>query len=67
MEFGAFVEIIPGVLGNPGKDGMVHISQLSNKRIEKVEDYLKLGDRVPIRVLSLDRRDRKISLERTDI
>jgi polyribonucleotide nucleotidyltransferase len=59
--YGAFVNIIPGV------DGLLHISKIANKRIEKVEDYLKLGDKVPIRILNLDRRDRKISLERTDI
>jgi polyribonucleotide nucleotidyltransferase len=59
--YGAFVNIIPGL------DGLLHISKIANKRIEKVEDYLKLGDKVPIRVLSIDKRDRKISLERIDI
>jgi polyribonucleotide nucleotidyltransferase len=59
--YGAFINIIPGI------DGLLHISKIANKRIEKVEDYLKLGDKVPIRVLSIDRRDRKISLERIDI
>ncbi len=54
MDFGAFVEIIPGVLGSSGKDGMVHISQLDNKRVEKVEDICKEGDTMLVKVLNVD-------------
>lgn len=48
MNFGAFVEIAPG------KDGMIHISKLSNKRVEKVEDVVKVGDEVEVEVLKID-------------
>lgn len=42
MDFGAFVEIIPGVLGLPGKEGLVHISQLDEHRVSRVKDVLKM-------------------------
>lgn len=58
--YGAFINLIPSV------DGLLHISKVANKRINKVEDYLKLGDKINVRVISVDRRDKKISLERTD-
>ena len=48
LEFGAFVELAPG------KDGMVHISKLSDKRVEKVEDVVKIGDEVTVKVLKVD-------------
>jgi polyribonucleotide nucleotidyltransferase len=45
----------------------LHISRIANKRINKVEDFLSLGDKIGVKVSSIDRRDRKISLERTDL
>jgi polyribonucleotide nucleotidyltransferase len=59
--YGAFVNIFPGL------DGLLHISKIANKRINKVEEFLNLGDKIGVRVGSVDRRDRKISLERTDL
>ena len=52
MEFGAFVNILPGV------DGMVHISQLSDSRVEKVTDVLKEGDKVRVKLTAIDERGR---------
>ncbi|MDX1512613.1 MAG: polyribonucleotide nucleotidyltransferase [Gammaproteobacteria bacterium] len=52
MDFGAFVNILPG------KDGLVHISQISNNRVEKVSDELKEGDRVKVKVLEVDKQGR---------
>jgi len=57
MDFGAFVEIFPGT------DGLVHISQLDFKRVNKVTDVLKEGDKVLVKVLEVD-RDGKIRLSR---
>uniref|UniRef100_UPI0040569A31 polyribonucleotide nucleotidyltransferase n=1 Tax=Candidatus Electronema sp. TaxID=2698783 RepID=UPI0040569A31 len=51
-DFGAFVEILPGV------DGMVHISELAPQRVAKVEDVLKEGDKVQVKVLEVDSRGR---------
>jgi polyribonucleotide nucleotidyltransferase len=48
MPFGAFVEL-PG-----GKDGLVHISQLADRRVAKVEDVLKMGDEVIVKVIEID-------------
>lgn len=48
LEFGAFVEFAPG------KDGMVHISKLSDSRVEKVEDVVKVGDDVTVKVIKVD-------------
>ena len=59
--YGAFINIIPGM------DGLLHISKVANKRINKVEEFLNLGDKIMVRVASVDKRDRKISLERADI
>ncbi len=55
MPFGAFVEL------KPKKDGMVHISRLSDKRVEKVEDVVNIGDTVTVKVLDVDKMG-KISL-----
>lgn len=55
-EFGAFVEIASGV------DGMVHISEISRKRVAKVDDHLKLDQVVTVKVLKVDSETRKISL-----
>ncbi len=52
MDFGAFVTILPG------KDGFVHISQISNERVEKVSDKLAEGDVVKVKVLEVDRQGR---------
>ena len=52
MDFGAFVEILPG------KDGLVHISQISDERVEKVSDKLSEGDVVKVKVLEIDRQVR---------
>ncbi|MCK5903293.1 MAG: polyribonucleotide nucleotidyltransferase [Cocleimonas sp.] len=52
MEFGAFVTILPG------KDGLVHISQISNERVEKVTDYLTEGDMIKVKLLEIDRQGR---------
>ena len=59
--YGAFINLIPGT------DGLLHISKVASERVNKVEDYLKMGDKIPVRVGSIDPRSRKISLERTDI
>jgi polyribonucleotide nucleotidyltransferase len=55
-DFGAFVEIIPG------KEGLLHISQIDKKRVAKVEDVLKRGDRISVKVLEIDKTTGKISL-----
>ncbi len=52
MDFGAFVTVLPG------KDGLVHISQISDERVEKVSDELSEGDVVKVKVLELDRQGR---------
>ncbi|HEX7013622.1 MAG TPA: polyribonucleotide nucleotidyltransferase, partial [Steroidobacteraceae bacterium] len=52
MDFGAFVTILPG------KDGLVHISQISDERVERVSDKLKEGDIVKVKVLEVDRQGR---------
>jgi polyribonucleotide nucleotidyltransferase len=57
-DFGAFVEVIPGVLGLPGKEGLVHISQLAEKRVEKVEDIVKLGDEILVKATGFDHQGR---------
>ncbi len=57
-EFGAFVEIIKGVLGLPGKEGLVHISQLDKNRVEKVEDIVKEGDQVLVKATGFDHQGR---------
>jgi polyribonucleotide nucleotidyltransferase len=62
-DFGAFVQILPGVLDTSGKDGMVHISELMNKRVEKVTDLLKEGDQIAVKVLNIDHQG-KVKLSR---
>jgi len=57
MKFGAFVEILPG------KEGLVHISQLANERVNRVEDVLNVGDEVLVKVTDIDRQGR-INLSR---
>ena len=61
MDFGAFVTILPG------KDGLVHISQISNERVEKVSDKLAEGDDVRVKVLEVDRQGRvRLSMKDVD-
>ncbi len=56
-DFGAFVNILPG------KDGLVHISQIADKRVEKVTDYVKMDDVIKVKVLDVDMRGRiKLSM-----
>ena len=55
-KFGAFVRILPGV------DGLVHISEISNDRVEKVGDVLKVGDEVNVKLLDVDFDKKRISL-----
>lgn len=52
MDFGAFVTILPG------KDGLLHISQISNERVENVTDHLNVGDAVRVKVIEIDRQGR---------
>lgn len=58
MDFGAFVEVIPGVLGLSGKEGLVHISQLAHERVEKVEDVVKVGDEILVKATGIDKQGR---------
>src|SRR5439155_12535676 len=51
-DFGAFIEILPG------KDGLCHISELSDGYVGRVEDVIKMGDRVRVKVISIDDQDR---------
>ncbi len=57
MDFGAFVEFLPG------KDGLIHISKLDKKRVEKVEDVVNIGDDVKVQIIEIDRQGR-INLKR---
>ncbi|MBQ8927809.1 MAG: polyribonucleotide nucleotidyltransferase [Oscillospiraceae bacterium] len=59
MNFGAFVEIAPG------KDGLVHISQLDNHRVERVEDVVAIGDEIVVKVTEIDKQGR-INLSRKE-
>ncbi|MAX80224.1 MAG: polyribonucleotide nucleotidyltransferase [Crocinitomicaceae bacterium] len=56
--YGAFVEIIPG------KDGLLHISEIDHSRVEKVEDVLKEGDQVKVKLIAIDDRTGKMKLSR---
>ncbi|HMZ92092.1 MAG TPA: S1 RNA-binding domain-containing protein, partial [Pseudomonadales bacterium] len=58
VDFGAFVNFMPG------RDGLVHISQITDQRVESVGDYLKVGDEVQVKVLDVDNRGRiKLSIK----
>lgn len=65
-DFGAFVEVIPGVLGLPGKEGLVHISQLSDARVEKVEDEVRAGDEILVKAIGFDPQGR-LKLSRKEV
>ncbi|MEG0387321.1 MAG: S1 RNA-binding domain-containing protein, partial [Niameybacter sp.] len=63
MNFGAFVEMLPG------KEGLVHISQLAHERVEKVEDVVAVGDMIQVKVMEIDKQgrvnlSRKVLLEK---
>ena len=60
-EFGAFINL------KPGTDGLLHISRIANKRVEKVEDVLSMGEQVLVRVIDIDAKTGKISLTRKDM
>ncbi|MDH4179692.1 MAG: S1 RNA-binding domain-containing protein, partial [Armatimonadota bacterium] len=60
VPFGAFIELLPG------RDGLLHISQVARERIERVEDVLKLGDAVEVRVIEIDPQG-KVRLTRNDL
>jgi len=49
LQFGAFVDL------GFGKEGMIHISKLSSKRVEKVEDVVKIGDKVEVKVIKIEK------------
>ena len=59
LDFGAFVEIAPG------KEGLVHISKLDTKRVERVEDVVAVGDAIVVKVTDIDQQGR-INLSRRD-
>ena len=59
-DFGAFVKL------TPSKDGLLHISRVANGRVGKVEDVLNLGDIIKVKVLEVDPKNGKISLDRLD-
>jgi polyribonucleotide nucleotidyltransferase len=52
MNFGAFCEILPG------KEGLIHISELDDKRVETVESVVKVGDRIKVKVIEVDSQGR---------
>ncbi len=58
VPFGAFVEVLPG------KEGLLHISEIEWKRLEKVEDVLKEGDEVEVKLIEIDQRSGKLKLSR---
>ncbi|MBL4586664.1 MAG: S1 RNA-binding domain-containing protein, partial [Flavobacteriales bacterium] len=58
MPFGAFVEIMPG------KDGLLHISEIEHRRLEKVEEVLKEGDVIEVKLIAVDEKTGKLKLSR---
>lgn len=61
MDFGAFVEILPG------RDGMVHISEFSNERVDKITDVAKIGQELKVKVIEVDDQDRiNLSVKQAD-
>jgi polyribonucleotide nucleotidyltransferase len=61
MPFGAFVNLVPG------KDGMVHISELDVNRVENVEDVVQIGDEINVMVIAVEQGTGKVSLSRRAI
>lgn len=60
MEFGAFVELLPGI------EGLLHVSQISKERVRKIQDLLKVGQDVSVRIQSIDPQQKRVSLTRFD-
>ncbi|MCQ2148000.1 MAG: S1 RNA-binding domain-containing protein, partial [Bacteroidales bacterium] len=58
LEFGAFVEILPG------KEGLLHVSEIAWEKTEKVEDVLKVGDEVDVKLLEIDAKTGKMRLSK---
>ena len=58
VAFGAFVEVLPG------QDGLLHISEIAHKRVEKVEDELKEGDMIDVKLVAIDPKTKKFKLSR---
>ena len=56
VDFGAFAEVVPGA------DGLIHISQIADHKIDKPGDVLKVGDIVKVKIIDIDEENRKISL-----
>ena len=56
MPFGAFAEVVPGV------DGLIHISQLADRKVEKPQDVVNVGDTVTVKIMSIDYEAKKVSL-----
>lgn len=57
VDFGAFAEYLPG------KEGLIHISELDTKRVSRVEDYVKIGDRVKVKLIGIDRGKVRLSMK----
>lgn len=60
LDFGAFVNILPG------KDGLIHISKLSKRRVEKVTDVVNIGDTVTVEIIEIDEKKGRINLRRIE-
>ena len=58
LEFGAFIEILPG------KDGLMHISEYDWKRIDKLENYIKVGDIMQVKLIGVEEKTGKLKLSR---
>ena len=65
-DFGCFVEVVPGVMGLPGKEGLVHISQLEHHRVNRVEDVVKEGEMIMVKVIGYDNQGR-MKLSKKDV
>src|SRR5476649_2093128 len=58
MPYGAFVEIMPG------KDGLLHISEVDNRRLDSLEGVLKEGDKIQVKLIDIDKKTGKLKLSR---
>lgn len=61
LQFGALIEILPG------KEGLLHISKISNERVNKVEDVLSVGEDILVKVIEVNKEDGKFSLTAKDL
>jgi ribosomal protein S1 len=59
--FGAFVEIAPGV------EGLLHVSQISEDRVENPKDALEVGQEIEVKITKIDRKNEKVSLSRREV